>query len=73
MSKKSLEVAKKEAMQLSKLYPPNLYIVMDKKGERAICTGVEWIYRERILEGWHKVATYINGAEVRNAGKRKVL
>lgn len=67
MSKKSLENARREAMQLSSMFPPKPYRVMDKKGEKSICTGLDWVYRERIMEGWNTVAVYINGREVKHA------
>lgn len=51
--KKSLALAMEEARQLSIEHPGVLYRVMDKPRERAIVTGSDWIYRERILEGWH--------------------
>lgn len=66
MGKKSLENAKKEALELSSMFP-HLYRVMDKKGEKSICTGLEWVYRERIMEGWRLVAMYRDGQEVKRA------
>ena len=46
----SIKEKMKEAEQISLRHPEILYRVMDKKGKRAIVTGSEWIYKERILE-----------------------
>ena len=62
--KKSLEMARAEALKLSQEHPTILYRVMDKKGQMAVCTGSEWIYRERVREGWHTAAAYKGGEEV---------
>ena len=51
--KKSLTVAKKEAQNMSLRNPGIVYYVMDKPRKRAIVTGSDWIYRDRVLEGWH--------------------
>lgn len=61
MSKKSLEIALVKAQALSKEHPEIEVKVMDKKGCKAICTSSNWIYRERVLEGYHTVATYKGG------------
>lgn len=57
----SVKEKMKEAEQISLRHPEILYRVMDKKGKRAIVTGSEWIYKERILEGYFTVATFKNG------------
>lgn len=57
----SVKEKMKEAEQISLRHPEILYRVMDKNGKRAIVTGSEWIYRERILEGYFTVATFKNG------------
>ena len=62
--KKSLEMAKAEALKLSEEHPTILYRVMDKKGQMAVCTGSDWVYRERVRDGWFTVAAYQNGSEV---------
>ena len=50
--KKSLEMAKAEALKLSKEHPTILYRVMDKKGQMAVCTGSDWyIGRESVMGG----------------------
>lgn len=59
--KKSLDDAKCIAQKISMEYPDITMIVLDKKGMKATYTASEWIYRERILEGWHTVAKYKNG------------
>lgn len=64
MSKKSLEIALVEAQKASKEYPNVELRVMDKKDCKAIYTGSSWIYRERVLEGYHTVATYKGGVRV---------
>lgn len=64
MEKKSLEEAKRIACKVSKEYPETVMIVMDKKGKKATYTASEWIYKERILEGWHVVVKYQNGKEI---------
>lgn len=61
MEKKSLEEAKHIAQKVSREYPEIVIIVMDKKGQKATYTASEWIYRERILDGWHVVTKYKNG------------
>ena len=50
--------------RLSKEHPTILYRVMDKKGQMAVCTGSDWVYRERVRDGWYTVAAYQNGSEV---------
>ena len=61
MEKKSLEEAKHIAQKVSREYPEMIIIVMDKKGKKATYTASEWIYRARILDGWHVVTKYKNG------------
>lgn len=63
-AKKSLEMAKAEAMKLSQEHPTILYRVMDKRGQMAICTGSSWVYAERVRDGWYTVAAYKGGEEV---------
>lgn len=64
MIKKSLQEAKNRALQASKEYPEEILKVLDKKGCKATYTASNWIYRERILEGYHTVVTYKGGAEL---------
>ena len=61
MNKKSLQVALAEAQKASKEYPNVVIRVMDKKGGKAVYTGSEWVYKERVLAGYHTVATYKGG------------
>lgn len=63
--KKSLELAFVEAQEHSKKFPDILVRVMDKKGKRAVVTTSDWIYRERVLEGYYTEAEYRNGERVR--------
>lgn len=62
--KKSFEIAKEEALRLSEAFPTITYRVMDKKGQMAVCTGSDWVYREKVRDGWHTVADYQGGKEV---------
>ena len=48
VEKKSLVLAMEEAQQLSIKHPGVTYWVMDKPRKRAIVTGSDWIYRERV-------------------------
>ena len=61
MCKKSLEESKRIAQKVRKDYPDVIMIVMDKKGHKATYTASEWVYNERILDGWHTVVKYKNG------------
>ena len=63
--KKSLELAFVEAQEHSKKFPDILVRVMDKKGKRAVVTASDWIYRERVLEGYYTEPEYRNGESVR--------
>lgn len=65
MRKKSLSEAHKRARGLSVENFGITVRVMDKKGCKAVITSSEWVYKERILEGWHTVTAYKNGEEVR--------
>lgn len=62
--KVSVKKAIEEAKKLSEVYPTVKYAVMDKKGKRAVVTGSDWIYKERILEGYVTVAKFLGGKEV---------
>ncbi len=64
VEKKSLARAMEEAQQLSIKHPGVMYWVMDKPRKRAIVTGSDWIYRERVLEGWHTYVKFLNGKMV---------
>ena len=61
VEKKSLVLAMEEAQQLSIKHPGNTYWVMDKPRKRAVVTGSDWIYRERILGGWRCYCKFKNG------------
>lgn len=56
--KKSLAAAMEEARKImATTAGQDLTIwVMDKPGKRSIVTTVDWIRKERILDGWHTVA-----------------
>lgn len=62
--KKSIEEAKARAKQISLDYPDITVRVMDKPRQRAVVVGVDFMARERVLEGWRTVTTYKNGKEV---------
>lgn len=61
VEKKSLVLAMEEAQQLSIKHPGITYKVMDKPRKRAVVTGSDWIYRERVLEGWHCYCEFKDG------------
>lgn len=60
----SVKEKMKEAEQMSLNHPEILYRVMDKTGQRAVVTGEEWVYRERIIDGYFTVATFKNGKQI---------
>lgn len=62
--KASVKKAIEEAKKLSEVHPTVKYVVMDKKGKRAVVTGSGWVYKERILEGYIAVAMFLGGKEV---------
>lgn len=62
--KKSISVKMDEAKALSKQHPKIAFRVMDKAGEKAVVCASDWVYRERILAGWHVVVSYMNGGMV---------
>lgn len=62
--KASVKKAIEEAQKLSEEHPTVKYVVMDKKGKRAVVTGSGWVYKERILEGYVVVAKFLGGKEV---------
>lgn len=59
--KKSLQAARTEAVETSKAHPGLTVRVMDKPRKTAVVTVSDWVYRERILDGWHTVEIYIDG------------
>ena len=62
--KKSVEEAKVQAQKLSAGHTHNIVLVLDKPRKHAVVCASEWVYRERILDGWHVVTTYRAGKEV---------
>lgn len=60
----SVKEKMKEAEQMSLNHSEILYRVMDKTGQRAVVTGEEWVYRERIIDGYFTVATFKNGKQI---------
>lgn len=61
--KKSLKEAIEKAKAHSQQYPCTICMVMDKKGRHAVVCASAWAYRERVLEGWHTVAKFLDGKE----------
>lgn len=53
--KKSVEAAILRADALHNEYPFAEYRVMDRKNKRAVVTGSEWVYQERLREGYRVV------------------
>lgn len=62
--KKSLEEAKGQAQQHSKEHPGITVRVMDKLHKRSVVCASEWVYKERVFDGWHTVVSYRAGKEV---------
>ena len=50
-------------MKKSVEHPHNTVRVLDKSRKHAVVCASEWVYRERILDGWHVVTTYRAGKE----------
>lgn len=62
--KKSIIEAQKRALQISEEHPDLTVRVLDKSRKHAVVNTSDWVYRERVLEGWHTVATFKGGKEV---------
>ncbi len=62
--KKSLKQAINNAIVHSRLFPDITVYVMDKPRKKAVVSTVDWIVRERILEGYSTVARYRNGKKI---------
>lgn len=71
MIKKSLQDALKVARKVSGEYPDTAIRVMDKKGAKATYTASSFVYRERVLEGYHTVTIFKSGEEVVYGSERK--
>lgn len=50
---------------MSRDFPKVPFRVMDKKGAVAVVNSSDWVYKERVLDGWATVATFQNGREVK--------
>ena len=61
VEKKSLVYAMEEAQQLSLKHPNVTYYVLDKPRKRAVCSGSDWIRKERIMQGYSTYCTFTNG------------
>ena len=62
--KKSIAEAMQRAQQQSAEHPGVIVRVMDKPRKHAIVTASEWVYKERILDGYVTVAVFKDGKEV---------
>ena len=62
--KKSVEEAKARAQKLSAEHTNNTVRVMDKPRKHAVVCASEWVYKERVFDGWNTVVTYRAGKEV---------
>lgn len=62
--KKSIAEAMQRAQQQSAEHPHNTVRVMDKPRKHAVVTASEWVYKERILDGYVTVAVFKDGKEV---------
>lgn len=63
--KKSLKEATARAQRLSAEHPNNTVRVMDKPRNRAVVCASEWIYKERVLDGYVTVAVFKDGKDAR--------
>ena len=66
--KKSMIPAVEEAMSLSLAQPELTVRVMDRSYQRAVVCSDETVYRERVLCGWHTVATFKGGKLTKGTG-----
>lgn len=64
IEKKSLVLAMEEAQQLSIHHPGVVFRVMDKPRKRAVVNSSEFVYRERILDGWTCYCKFRDGRMV---------
>lgn len=63
--KKSVIEARQRALENSEVAPGILIRVMDKPHQQAVICSHPKVYRERVLDGWHTVAAFRNGEEVK--------
>ena len=63
--KKSVMEARQRAMENSEVAPGILIRVMDRPYCHAVVCSHPMVYRERVLDGWHTVAAFRNGEEVK--------
>lgn len=63
--KKSVIEARQRALENSEVAPGILIQVMDKPHQHAVVCSHPKVYRERVLDGWHTVAAFRNGEEVK--------
>jgi hypothetical protein len=63
--KKSVIEARQRALENSEVALGILIRVMDKPHQHAVICSHPMVYRERVLDGWHTVAAFRNGEEVK--------
>lgn len=63
--KKSIESAMEQAKRHSENFPAIRVWVMDKPRKHAVMCASDWVYRERLLEGWVCLAEFKNGQRLR--------
>lgn len=61
--KKSIAEAMQRAQQISVDHEGLVVRVLNKKRKRAVVNTSEWVYVERIRDGYMTVAVFINGKE----------
>ena len=62
--KKSLQEALKQAQKQSLDFPQLTVRVLDKKGRHACVNVSDWVYREKVRDGWEAVAAFRNGVRL---------
>ena len=59
---KTLVLTMEEA-QMHSLKPPDVRVrVMTKKRRKPVICCSDWVYRERVLEGWETYCSYLDGS-----------
>jgi len=61
IEKKSLAKARTQAQEISARNPGVTVWVMDKPNRKAVVVIFEWVYRERVLDGWTCYCKFLNG------------
>lgn len=58
---KTLVLAMEEAQMQSLQHPGTMVRVMTKGQKKPVICCSEWVYRERVLEGWTCYCKYLDG------------